>query len=443
LSKLIFLEFNEINFDFLEQYALKHPFPNFQRFIGAHGLCKTTSEHEFNKLEPWIQWVTVHTGLDADAHGVFRLGDIVNTTIPQIWEKLEAEKNLSVAAISPMNARNATSNAAFFIPDPWTKTRVDGSWALQHLSRSVNLLVNENAQGRMTVGSMAGLLVGGLCNFRAANTGTYARLLAGARRKKWLKALILDRLLADTLITQWRKHRPDFTTLFLNAGAHIQHHYMYESECYTGPQKADNDLPPGSDPLLDVYKMYDQVLGDVQKAAPDARIMFGTGLSQLPNPKLIHYYRPNDHKSLLSRLGIEVEDVLPRMSRDFLVVCDSEQACKRVHSQLANVRAANGEAIFSIDNRGAELFCMLCYTDKIEPGFEVTFDGGEISDFDRCVSLVTIENGIHRSTGYFSDSGMSKGELPAGIELKQVFSRVIDAFDDQDLESHSQLAVGS
>lgn len=443
MSKLIFLEFNEINFDFLEEYALKHPFPNFQRFFDAHGLCKTTSEHDFKKLEPWIQWVTAHTGLDADSHGVFRLGDIVNTTVPQIWEKLEAEKNLSVAAISPMNARNATSNAAFFIPDPWTKTRVDGSWALRQLSRSVNQLVNENARGLMTLGAMAGLLVGAASNFRATSTGTYASLLAGARRKKWLKALILDRLLADTLITQWRKHQPDFTTLFLNAGAHIQHHYMYESACYTGSQKADNNIPPGSDPLLDVYKMYDRILGDVQKAAPQARIMFGTGLSQLPNPKLIHYYRPNDHKSLLKRLGIDFKDVLPRMSRDFLIVCSSEEAGKRVQSQLEAVTADNGNPIFSIDNRGAELFCMLCYTDKIESGIKVKFDGGEILDFDQCVTLVTIENGIHRSTGFFSDSGTSKDDLPAGIELKQVFSRVIAAFDNQSGESHSQLAYES
>ena len=442
LSKLIFLEFNEVNFDFIEKYLSEQDFPNFRRFIDAHGLCKTTSEHEFHKLEPWIQWVTAHTGLDADSHGIFRLGDIVNSDIPQIWEELEREKNLTVAAISPMNARNAAARPAFFIPDPWTKTSVSGSWDLRQLSSSINQLVNENAHSRMTLSSIFGLLAGGLRNARIGSARTYASLVAGAARKRWLKALVLDRLLADTLITQWRKHRPDFTTLFLNAGAHIQHHYMYQSPCYDGPHKGSNDgVPEGTDPLLDAYRLYDQILGDVMKAAPDARIMFGTGLSQLPNPRLIHYYRPRDHKALLDMLGVEFVDALPRMSRDFLVVCESDGAARQAEAKLASVRAAHNDApVFSIENRGSDLFCMLAYTDKIGADFSVTFSDGRIDNFDRHISLVTIENGIHRSTGFFSDSGISSQQLPSKLELTQIFTRVKKAFDGRTVSSPGDVA---
>ena len=41
------------------------------------------------------------------------------------------------------------------------------------------------------------------------------------------KAVILDSLLADVHLTLWKKHKPDFSNLFLNSGAHIQHHYLF------------------------------------------------------------------------------------------------------------------------------------------------------------------------------------------------------------------------
>ena len=65
----------------------------------------------YEHLEPWIQWVTAHTGLDFAEHGVFRLGDIVARDLPQIWEQLE-EKGLRVGAICPMNAKHRLKDAA-------------------------------------------------------------------------------------------------------------------------------------------------------------------------------------------------------------------------------------------------------------------------------------------------------------------------------------------
>ena len=35
------------------------------------------------------------------------------------------------------------------------------------------------------------------------------------------KAVVLDSLLADVHLTLWKKHKPDFSNLFLNSGAHI------------------------------------------------------------------------------------------------------------------------------------------------------------------------------------------------------------------------------
>src|SRR3546814_9208172 len=62
----------------------------------------------------------------------------------------------------------------------------------------------------------------------AGSIPKYLRILRMATQYKWAKAAFLDRLLTDMTFSLMRKHRPDYVSLFLNAGAHIQHHHMYD-----------------------------------------------------------------------------------------------------------------------------------------------------------------------------------------------------------------------
>ena len=61
-NKLIFIELNEINFDVINFYIEKgESLPNFKILI-EQGIVSTKSESEYQNLEPWIQWPSVHTG---------------------------------------------------------------------------------------------------------------------------------------------------------------------------------------------------------------------------------------------------------------------------------------------------------------------------------------------------------------------------------------------
>ena len=83
---MILLALNELNIDFIESYIEVGELPNFKKLLSA-GTIKTSSEHQYELLEPWIQWVTVHTGLSYADHKVYRLGDIVNRKdLKQIFE---------------------------------------------------------------------------------------------------------------------------------------------------------------------------------------------------------------------------------------------------------------------------------------------------------------------------------------------------------------------
>ena len=88
-SQLALVELNEVNFDYVKFYTRQGRLPVLARLLRQHGMAQTHSEQVYDHIEPWIQWVTAHTGLTYAEHGVFRLGDIDRHDIPQIWEMLE------------------------------------------------------------------------------------------------------------------------------------------------------------------------------------------------------------------------------------------------------------------------------------------------------------------------------------------------------------------
>ena len=62
-QQLLFLELNEINFEYVASYVRRGGLPNLGRLIRVNGVARTVSEQRYEELEPWIQWVTAHTGM--------------------------------------------------------------------------------------------------------------------------------------------------------------------------------------------------------------------------------------------------------------------------------------------------------------------------------------------------------------------------------------------
>ena len=120
--------------------------------------CITEAELEYENLEPWIQWPSVHSGLSAAEHKIFRLGDMVDAGIPQIFEQLE-QKGYKVGCVSAMNAVNRLKTPSYFIPDPWTKTLSDSSWWSRKLTPVIAQTINDNSQSRITLTSAFYLII--------------------------------------------------------------------------------------------------------------------------------------------------------------------------------------------------------------------------------------------------------------------------------------------
>src|SRR6516165_878833 len=187
-QQLLFLEFNEINLESVRYYADRQLLPNLHRLIENNGWAITTSEQRYEDVEPWIQWVTAHSGRSLDEHRVFRLGDIVQHELPQIWESLEA-RGLRVGALGPMNAAHRLRDPAFFVPDFWTQTRTSAPRVLARLHEAVSQLVSDNAEARLTPGSTAALLMGLAVYAAPRNYSLYVSLIMTSRSRPWRRAI--------------------------------------------------------------------------------------------------------------------------------------------------------------------------------------------------------------------------------------------------------------
>jgi hypothetical protein len=68
----------------------------------------------------------VHSGCIYAEHQNFRLGEVVGSQVPQLFEKVEVVR-VKVGCVSPMNAEKRVKRPAYFIPEPWTQTPSHGS----------------------------------------------------------------------------------------------------------------------------------------------------------------------------------------------------------------------------------------------------------------------------------------------------------------------------
>lgn len=400
---LVLIELNEINFAVVREYVDADPsvFPALQRLM-AGKMVHTEAESKYEQIEPWIQWVSVHTGLSYEEHHIFRLGDIAGSGVPQLYEQLE-ERGVDVGCISPMNAENRLKNPSYFLPDPWTTTKTDGSWWSRTLHEAISQAVNDNAKAKVSVKSLLALALGVARFARPVHYATYLRLLASAKQAPWRKALFLDLFLHDLHMTLLRARKPGFSSLFLNAGAHIQHHYFLSAQPIK--KKTDKRNPgwyvnEAMDPVKEMLAFYDGIVSDYQQAG-GIELIVATGLSQQPYDRLKYYYRLQEHQQFLKRIGVNCLTVQPRMTRDFLVDFADHEAMKIGLAGLRAMRVEqDGLPLFDeIEERGTSAFVTLTYPHEIT-AVTTMLVGQERLALLPHVAFVALKNGMHRSEGY-------------------------------------------
>ncbi len=427
MKKLIFIQLNEINFDLLKKYNDSKCFNLFDdKFL--ENIETTNSENKYKNLEPWIQWVSANTGLTADEHKIFRLGDINESNLSQIYEIVE-NKGYKVGAICPMNVKNNLKESLYFIPDPWTKTRNPKNFFQKLIFNTLSETVNDNSKNKISIKNKITILFLIVYFFNLKSLLKFIKYYLKSFKLKWYRAIIFDYILHKIHLKFIKKYDADFSTVFFNAGAHIQHHYLHNSKIIKDQIEKNPSwyIDEKHDPILDVYSFYDEILSDYLKT--NYSILIATGLTQSPFIEKEFYYRLKNHKDFINKLSIKFKSVYPRMSRDFLITFDNQVDCLKASEVFEKINKINKIKFFDFQIRKNSIFVIFCYNKEIDKHLEIKLNDYKKLKLYHHVNFVALKNGKHDQKGYLASFGnFSKFMPPKNSHIKEIFHSIDNYF---------------
>ena len=401
------INLNEINWEWLLGYARLKNFKNIVSLFSLE-MVTTKSEKQYKYLEPWIQWPTYYLGKSFSKHNYFHLGDAdknnKNYSIYNYFQDNEGD----VLALAPMNCSFKPKNNSLLIHDPWSKKGVvNGSNFLNKFWDAICYFVNENSTNNFKINYLIYLFVGLIRFARFRNYFFYLKLLTLSIFFKWARAIFLDLLLFDVYFSLVKPGRYKYSSIFLNAGAHIQHHYLYDSLIYKS-QKGKNENPTCYssifskflDPLYQIYKVYDHITYDLLRLSKKFNIEITTGLQQKENPKPYFQYRIKNFEDFFNLISIKYTHYEKKMSRDVYVFfnnkCDLESARKELYKFTIN-----NKPLFKIwlSKKDLSMFVQVSYRGDLRALKMVKFDN-QLIDFTKFFTVVSIENAIHITKGW-------------------------------------------
>jgi hypothetical protein len=410
--RMIVLELNELTPSLMQRFMSEGKLPNFSRLYHQADVYTTTAEERPPNLDPWIQWVTVHTGLNFRDHGLQRLNEGHTLKVPRIWD-LMSENGKRVWICGSMNVGASRPPGGAVMPDPWTTSVRPYPEALQPYFTFVQRQVMEHTRDRSPFGSRDFLR---FLQFMAkhglsANTiGAVGRQLIEEHRGggRWKRAALLDRLQFDVFSWYYRRLRPHFATFFLNSTAHYQHLHWREMDpsAFTAqPTEAQRRMY--RDAIEYGYRQMDRLVGRAFNLA-DAKttIVMATALSQQPCLMFEEhggkfFYRPVDFGRLTSFAGIgDRYTVSPVMAHQFHLYFETEAAAERAVEHLTRVRYQDRQAL-AVGRNGSGIFVGCRIYEPLPRDARLTLGSGagDASFFDLFYQVDGVKSGMHHPDG--------------------------------------------
>lgn len=413
--RVIMLEFNELSPKLMDKFIALGHLPSFEQLRDKSACFVTDAQETPPNLEPWIQWVTVHTGLSFREHQCFHLNDGGSFQSRRIWDHVGAAGGKSWVCGS-MNANfDRLAFRGHFLPDPWASDVNDfPNDYFAAFTNVVRTFVQEHS-GRPQVSAVAMVAFAKFMLDHGLSIETIRATIAQLvderlNPSKWRRAFILDRLQWDLFKRIYVREKPDFSTFFLNSTAHFQHFHWREMEPEIFTIKpSDEDQDNYRDAILEGYKSMDRIVGQATAMAdPDTAIVLCTALSQQPmltyeDDQGRQIFRHKDIKQLLDFAGVdETYDYAPVMSQEFLLHCQSDAQAASVAAKIDNIALEDGTKVMWAVPIGS----------KVDAGCVLNKDPGEalvrspktsvaMRFQDLFYPLESLRSGMHSPDGMF------------------------------------------
>lgn len=418
-SSVIVLEFNELAPRLMTRWINEGLLPGFKRLFEESRAYITDAEEDSPQLEPWIQWVTVHTGLRFAEHGVFDLGDGHKLSAPRIWDHV-SDAGGSVWVCGSMNAGSSgRSLQGAILPDPWSVGFAPyPKGAFAPFFKLVRTYVQEYTREKVPLSKREyaafGLFV--LRNGLSLTTlWKTAQQLVGERLSggttKWKRAMILDRLMWDLFRSQWQKSKPNYATIFLNSTAHLQHYYWRAMEPDAFQLKPSaQEVEVYGDAIFEGYRAMDELVQEALALVEGSNttLVLLTALSQQPltahettGGKQVFHAR--DPLALLRFSGATDEArYSPVMAEEYRLYFESEAAAERALAALESLRMGD-VPVMRARRDGSELYVACGIYRKPASSAQVTAGvTGKTAGFHELFfAPESIKSGGHHRDGLF------------------------------------------
>ena len=416
-GRVLLLEINELHLEVLREAAHSLQLKSLQTLLKFRLTHTTTDDrYESGFLEPWVQWVSIHTGTPSTRHQVKHLGDVPNLGFSQIWEDA-GERGFSTGIFGVMNGNvRETRNCRFFLPDPWTFSEQGKPAELAQLLVLPRYIARDYL--KLSTSKVLSLLPGFLSAIWKAGAlvpaiktlGALVPRMARFGFKPFVFISSFDELFVDLFLRYDRKYRPDVSILFLNGLAHLQHHQWTER------------LPAISAPMQFGLRLLDRMVGKLlADRDPKDVLCVLNGLSQKNSyfEETWVLYRQKSPKNFLRDLGVKTSKVEPLMTHDAHLFFESDFEAERAFRVLSAARI-EGAPLFHVERdafNSRKLFYRVDFFAKVGDNASFELDGKTHRFFEHFQRVVT-RSGSHIPAGFLLTKGLDLGERMHNHEIK-------------------------
>jgi len=444
---VILIELNELSPPLMERFIQAGELPHFERFWREAQVYTTDAGEEPPFLEPWIQWVTVHSGMPYQAHKVFNLNDGHKLAAPRLWDVLSEHGRTSWICGS-MNPGYRAGLRGMLLPDPWSTEVAPSHPELagfyEFVQRQVMEYTNEKIPLSPIDYAKFGLFMAmhGLSPESVVGLGLQLAEERQNNKARWKRAASLDLLQFDVFRHYWKKISPDFATFFANSTAHLQHYFWrnLEPDRFTLKPSAE-DQAEHHDAILFGYRRMDSLIGRfTELAGPDTTLVFATALSQQPyllfegdGGKLC--YRPRDFDRFLSAVGIVgYAEAVPVMTQNFHIRFRNAKDARAAATRLEALTLA-GEQLMAVHIDGDSLHAGCKLHGKIDRHADIegaSIDGAasRVRFYDVLYQIEGVKSGMHHPDGmlWVRRPDRRHEVHPGKVPLVRVAPMILDMF---------------
>ena len=422
---MLVLELNEFDPTYFYKASKKLELENIVWLLSLKRSKTTTNEEkEHHGLDPWVQWVSIHTGRPFQEHKIARLGDTISQKEDQIWNYLSRHNGIHCGIWGVMNAPcGPRANIDFFIPDPWSFNENAFPLDLNDFLAFPRYMAKNYLNPEKTkVISLSMRMIRFIMNNKGnKKTRNFLKICYKAIKSVGINIhsllVILDYLSTLYFIEFQKKYDSEFNVIFLNHIAHLQHQF------WDDPENINKEMKFG---LIVCNEIIGLLKNSLKKDEP---LIVLNGLKQkLVKGKGFNIYRQRDPIQFIREIGIKNVTVEQNMTNDGILIFKEKKECdsalnllSRIHLQISSINLFHLERLNDF-----KLFYQIDIEKDISRDENIILDNKILFSFYDVIDRICERTGAHIQEGDIFSQNIF---LPDHLFNHEVFDFILKGFE--------------